>query len=174
MIVNKKQLLRKAPIKDMLDTSKRVFGRSYGLSHAGYDIRLKQSILFIPKGMHAFGMSFNEDTVVLDGIPIGGRFTLASAIEEFDMPNDLVGIVHDKSTNARLGISVFNTVIESCWKGFLTLEIVFHGNEPIELPAGTPIAQVIFHSLTECSEYTGKYQGQKDEPTKAIFEKEKE
>ena len=42
-----------------------------------------------------------------------------SSIEFFNMPKYLVGIVHDKSSLARQGLSVFNTVIEPGWKGYL-------------------------------------------------------
>lgn len=173
-IVNGSKLMELAPIKNMHDKAIS-HGRSYGLSHAGYDIRLKQKIVFNPSYYNDWSDS-KYPRVALSGehgdiiSTSEGRFCLASAIEEFDMPNNLAGIVHDKSTNARLGISVFNTVIEPNWKGFLTLEIVFHGNEPITLEAGTPIAQVIFHSLTETSEYNGKYQNQKDMPVVAISE----
>jgi dCTP deaminase len=93
---------------------------------------------------------------------------LASAIEEFDMPNNLIGIVHDKSTWARRGLSVFNTVIESGWKGFLTLELVYHGDEELIIPAGAGIAQVMFHQTMESRGYSGKYQNQSDKPTPAI------
>lgn len=139
-------------------------GTSYGLSEAGYDIRLKQDIEFIPgtKGL---------DMIRVHTSNTFGRFTLASAIEEFDMPPDLVGVVHDKSTWARQGVSVFNTVIEPGFKGGLTLEIVFHGNEPIHIPAGAGIAQVLFHKIQENAQYNGKYQNQSSDPVPAIFEK---
>ena len=39
-----------------------------------------------------------------------GGFTLASTLEEFDMPADLLGIVHDKWTWARRGLAPQNTV----------------------------------------------------------------
>jgi len=97
----------------------------------------------------------------------GTRFTLASAIEEFDMPNNLLGIVHDKSSWARKGLSVFNTVIEPGWKGFLTLELVFHGNERVIIQHGSGIAQVIFHQLENPSAYNGKYQNQPNQPVRA-------
>ena len=84
------------------------------------------------------------------------------------MPPNLVGIVHDKSTWARRGLSVFNTVIEPGWKGFLTLELVYHGVEPLHIPAGSGIAQVIFHRTSDHAEYVGKYQNQRNEPVPAI------
>lgn len=146
MIINGRALLNAAPIKNMLDHKVREHGVSHGLSEAGYDIRIKQRIWL------------NRSR----------RFELASAIEEFDMPDDLVGIVHDKSTWARQGLSVFNTVIEPGWKGFLTLELVYQGNgDGIVIPAGAGIAQVIFHRTFDRAAYAGKYQNQDDCPVEA-------
>jgi dCTP deaminase len=161
MILNGKYLLEAAPIKDMLTTKERAHGVSHGLGEAGYDIRIKQAIDFrVPDMMPA--------RVTVDGRHVGQRFCIASAIEEFDMPPYLVGIVHDKSTWARRGLSVFNTVIEPGWKGFLTLELVYHGSEPLFIPAGAGIAQVVFHHLVESVSYDGKYQNQADRPVEAI------
>ena len=166
MIINGLELFRLAPIKNMVAEKKIFNGRSYGLSEIGYDIRLKQKVVFHPNKY--------EPTKRFKNLLIkpneGTNFCLASAIEEFDMPNNLMGVVHDKSTNIREGIQVFNTVIEPGWKGFLTLEIAFHGNKPITLEAGTPIAQVIFHEIKEPREYKGKYQNQEDRPVEAIYE----
>jgi len=148
VIMNGKLLLQAAPIKDMLKTKERAHGVSYGLTEAGYDIRIKQHIR----------------------LGDGTRFALASAVEEFDMPKHLVGIVHDKSTWARRGLSVFNTVIEPNWKGFLTLELVYHGAGFLDIPAGAGIAQVLFHELHELAAYEGKYQNQEDRPVEARHE----
>ena len=75
---------------------------------------------------------------------------------------------HDKSTWARRGLSVFNTVIEPDWRGFLTLELVYHGWKPLRIPAGAGIAQVIFHRTEETASYgNGKYQDQADQPVEA-------
>ena len=162
MIVNGSALLQAAPIKDMASQKQRSHGVSWGLSEAGYDIRIKQEVVFKPMTM--------GPEIWIDGQPEYGRFCLASAIEEFDMPADLVGVVHDKSTWARQGLSVFNTVIEPGWKGFLTLELVFHGNKDVVIPAGAGIAQVIFTSLAHDAYYEGKYNGQPDRPVSAIME----
>lgn len=161
MILNGNSLLDAAPIRDMLTTKERAHGVSHGLGEAGYDIRIKQTIDFrVPDMMPA--------RVTVDGKHVGQRFCIASAIEEFDMPSHLVGIVHDKSTWARRGLSVFNTVIEPGWKGFLTLELVYHGSEPLFIPAGAGIAQVIFHEVALPASYDGKYQNQADRPVEAI------
>jgi len=127
-------------------------GMSYGLSHAGYDVRIEQICFLSPQAS-----------------------CLASTIEEFFMPDDLVGFVHDKSTWARRGLSLFNTVIEPGWNGFLTLELVNHSDEMLMINAGDPIAQIIFMRMEEPTEkpYTGKYQNQKRGPQPAIMEKGK-
>lgn len=160
MIINGKTLLKAAPIKDMLDSKVREHGVSHGLAEAGYDIRIKQAITFYP----------SENQLLIDGEWVKGRFTIASALEEFALPNDLVGVVHDKSTWARKGLSVFNTVLEPSWKGFLTLELVYHGSEVLTLPAGVGIAQVLFHKIENPAAYDGKYQHQADKPVAAKFE----
>lgn len=146
MIRNSKKLYRDQPVQPMMDSKVKLNGVSHGLSEAGYDIRIKQDVILHPLK----------------------RFSLASTIERFHMPNDLVAIVHDKSTWARRGLSVFNTVIEPGWRGYLTLELVYHGWKPLRVPAGSGIAQVIFHAIEVPAWYQGKYQDQHDMPIPAI------
>lgn len=180
LIINGASLLEAAPIKNMVTCKMREHGVSYGLTEAGYDIRIKQDIFFNPTKRYNAPkltdknidltypiMEVVDDLGEIAQLP--GRFTLASAIEEFDMPINLVGEVKDKSTWARQGLSVFNTVIEPGWKGFLTLELVFHGNSVVHIPAGSGIAQVLFYPLTNPGQYEGKYQNQEDRPVASIF-----
>lgn len=159
MVINGHALLAAAPIKDMVPHKVTNGDVSYGLGEAGYDIRIKQDVRFAYSEYHK-AMRVSADMREY----VSGRFTLASAIEEFQMPPHLMGIVHDKSTWARRGLSVFNTVIEPGWKGFLTLELVYHGNSELIIPAGSGIAQVVFHELACNSRYNGKYQNQEDQP----------
>jgi dCTP deaminase len=161
MIINGKMLLELAPIKGMVNDKMRQHGVSFGLSEAGYDIRIKQDVRFYK------ATDDDPPEVFIDGEFFTGNFCIASAIEEFQMPSDLVGIVHDKSTWARQGMSVFNTVIEPSWHGFLTLELVYHGREGLYIPAGAGIAQVIFHQCASNAYYDGKYQNQADMPVAA-------
>jgi dCTP deaminase len=125
------------------------YGMSFGLSHAGYDVRIAETIVLWP-----------------------GEFVLGSTLEHFDMPNDLIAFVHDKSTWARHGLSLFNTVIEPGWKGYLTLELVNNSSKHMEISAGCPIAQIVFMRLEAETEspYTGKYQNQRAGAVPAILE----
>lgn len=124
-------------------------GKTYGASLIGYDIRVKQTLVF------------TDDS----------RFRLGSSIERFTMPRDLVGLVKDKSSWARRGLSVFNTVIEPGWCGYLTLELAYHDEGVLTVTAGDPIAQVIFQETTAPTRgYIGKYQNQPNHPVSAIDE----
>lgn len=133
-------------------------GMSYGLSHAGYDVRITLN------GMTAF----SAGVVQLEP----GGFMLASTLEHFDMPADLLGIVHDKSTWARMGLAAQNTIIEPGWKGYLTLELTNHSDKVIAIHEGDPIAQIVLHQLAAPPEstYQGKYQSQEKGPQEARFE----
>jgi len=138
------------PIKPFCERTKS-WGMSYGLSAAGYDIRIAEDIMLFK-----------------------GDFKLASSLEEFNMPNNLLAYVKDKSTWARQGLAVQNTFIEPGWKGYLTLELTNHSQLPITLRSGMPIAQIIFHQLIEPTEqpYDGKYQNQSAGAQRPIFEKD--
>jgi dCTP deaminase len=132
----------------------KVHGRSFGLSMAGYDIRL-------------------ADELTIEC----GTYDLGHSVEHFHIPNNVLAIVADKSTNARMGIQVFNTIIEPGWKGYLTLEIhAIRRNGSItrfiKLNKLLPIAQVLFLQMADPPEsvYSGKYQNQPAAAVEAILE----
>jgi dCTP deaminase len=143
------QAIREARLVYPMHERSRHLGATYGIGPSGYDVRLAETIWLWP-----------------------GRFVLASTLERFEMPTDVLGVVHDKSTWARCGIACQNTVIEPGWRGFLTLEITMHAWRFRRLPAGTPIAQIVFHRLETATErpYRGKYQDQSAGPQRARFD----
>lgn len=164
MVVNGNSLYRSSQLLDVPDCKVSEHGVSYGLGEAGYDIRIKQDITFY----RLFGLI--PMVKVVDGNQVSrhlGKFALASAIEKFNMSTSCVAIVHDKSTWARRALSVFNTVIEPGWKGYLTLELVYHGRKKLHIPAGSGIAQVLFHLVQEPANYNGKYMNQENKPVAA-------
>jgi len=97
---------------------------------------------------------------------------LVAAKEYFNLPNSVVGVVHDKSTWGRRGLAVQNTVLEPGWRGYLTIELTNHGTDTITLEDGVGLAQIVFHHMDWASErpYDGKYQDQKPGPQEARFE----
>jgi dCTP deaminase len=121
-------------------------GNSAGLSGCGYDITLEKEIALHP-----------------------GCHLLCAAQQQFSLPNNVMGVVHDKSSLARRGLAVQNTVLEPGWRGFLTLEVTNHGHSYMRLAEGAAIAQVVFHFLDEPTllPYAGKYQDQEPGPQKA-------
>ena len=123
-------------------------GMSYGLSVCGYDLRIAEYLVLRP-----------------------GDFALASTLERFTMPKNVVAIMHDKSTWARRGLAVQNTVAEPGWEGYLTLELTNHGPDVLYIEPGDPICQALCHYVDEETEgYDGKYQGQGQGAQPAILE----
>jgi dCTP deaminase len=124
-----------------------VRGRSFGLSCASYDVRIAQSLTIHP-----------------------GEFVRASTMEKFDIPHDVLIVVHDKSSWARHGLSAFNTILDPGWRGYVTLELINLGKSTLAILVGDPIVQVVCHLLTEPTEQpygfngTGKYQDQEAGP----------
>ena len=147
MILPAQALRKLKPVRPFHERSVKN-GMTYGLGPAGYDVRIAQDVV-----LYAY------------------QFSLASTMEEFDTPNDTVAFVHDKSTWARKGLSLFNTVIEPSWRGFLTLELVNNTSNTLTIPAGSPIAQVIWMRLEEATDqpYSGRYQNQEAGPVAAKF-----
>lgn len=171
MIINGGALLKASPIQNMMASKRVLHGFTYGLSEAGYDIRIKQDIVFtrnwwFRRIVELSQYSDEGDLEEFKRLP--GRFVLASSMEKFALPPNVMGVVHDKSSWARKGLSMFNTVLEPGWKGFLTLELVYHGKGELIIAAGTGIAQVIFHQVTDQAHYRGRYQDQENRPTEAI------
>lgn len=127
----------------------KAFGMTYGLGPAGYDVRIAESVLLPP-----------------------GGFALASILEHMNMPIDVVACVHDKSTWARMGLALQNTIIEPGWRGYLTIELSNHGHEDILLGTGMPIAQIVISMLDQPTlyPYGGKYQDQQPGAQLPLFE----
>lgn len=125
---------------------------SGGMSLAGYDCHVE------------FDSQGEKDWIYLNP----GQFKLASTQEQFTMPSDVMGVVHDKSTWIRKGLAVHNTVIEPGWIGYLTLELKNEGTDTLQIWKGDPICQVVFHQMIgQTDAYSGKYQGQGRGPQKA-------
>ena len=151
MIRNQMKLIQDAPIKNMIPHKVKNGGYSHGLTECGYDLRLKKGVWMFP----------------------GRRFVLGSSLEEFQMPEHLMGRVLNKSTRARRGVDAsMTTNIEPGWNGFLTIELSYRKLWPIYIPAGVGICQVIFEIVETPAKYAGKYQDQPDKPVPAIYSPE--
>ena len=144
---------------------------SFGLSSYGYDARVSDefkiftnvnSEIVDPKNFKA--TNFVTKNVSECIIP-PNSFVLASTIEYFKIPKDVLVICLGKSTYARCGIIVNVTPLEPGWEGHVTLEFSNTTPLPAKVYAHEGVAQFIFLKGNEIPEVTysdrkGKYMGQ--------------
>lgn len=144
---------------------------SYGTSSYGYDVRCSNtfklftninSTIVDPKNFDP------ESFVEVEGdhciIP-PNSFALASTVEYFRIPRNVLTVCVGKSTYARCGIIVNVTPFEPEWEGHVTLEFSNTTPLPAKIYANEGIAQVLFFESDEVCETSykdraGKYQGQ--------------
>jgi dCTP deaminase len=151
---------------------------SYGLSHAGYDLRLSPEGFMVidnsvskdfPLDVKSFDTELMEEQkprqengstfFVLPPF----SYALGVSLERISMPNNVMGITDGKSTYARQGTIINVTPIEPGWSGFLTICIVNPLAFPARIYANEGIVQIMFMKLDGdvASAYgDGKYQNQ--------------
>ena len=145
---------------------------SYGLSSFGYDARVSNefkiftnvnSEIVDPKN---FKPSNFVTKNVSECIIPPNSFVLASTVEYFKIPKDVLVICLGKSTYARCGIIVNVTPLEPGWEGHVTLEFSNTTPLPAKIYANEGACQFLFlKGDTECetsyADRKGKYQRQK-------------
>lgn len=107
------------------------------LGPAGYDARLGEAVKLSP-----------------------GRRCLAYTLERFELPLDLAGLIHLRSSLAREGLMASLALVDPGFRGHLTLPLFNAGDESIEVEAGERIVQVSFYRLEAPASrgYSGRYQ----------------
>tara|TARA_Y100000741_G_scaffold264582_1_gene205086 strand:+ start:160 stop:711 length:552 start_codon:yes stop_codon:yes gene_type:complete len=144
---------------------------SYGLSSYGYDARVSNefkiftnvnSDIVDPKNFKPGNFLTKK---VSECIIPPNSFVLASTIEYFKIPKDVLVICLGKSTYARCGIIVNVTPLEPGWEGHVTLEFSNTTPLPAKIYANEGVAQFVFLMGNERPEVTysdrkGKYMGQ--------------
>jgi len=145
---------------------------SYGTSSYGYDVRCSDEFKVFTNIRSATvdPKAFDENSFVdVKGevciIP-PNSFALASTIECFRIPRNVLTICLGKSTYARCGIIVNVTPLEPEWEGHVTLEFSNTTTLPAKIYANEGVAQMLFFESDEICEVSykdrgGKYQGQK-------------
>ena len=145
---------------------------SYGVSSYGYDVRVGNEFKVFtnvyntvvdPKNFDS--KSFVDITADVCIIP-PNSFALASTIEYFRIPRDILVVCLGKSTYARCGIIVNVTPFEPEWEGHVTIEISNTTPLPAKIYANEGIAQVLFFQgdgpcATSYKDKKGKYQAQR-------------
>ena len=144
---------------------------SYGLSSFGYDARVSDEFKIFtninsevvdPKNFKPSNfITKNTSECVIPP----NSFVLASTIEYFKIPKNVLVICLGKSTYARCGIIVNVTPLEPGWEGHVTLEFSNTTPLPAKIYANEGVAQFIFIQGNEDPEISyadrnGKYMGQ--------------
>ena len=147
----------------------RKVGISYGVSSYGYDARVSNnfkvftnvdSAVVDPKNFS--NQSFVDRKTDVCVIP-PNSFALASTVEYFKIPRDIMVICLGKSTYARCGIIVNVTPLEPEWEGHVTLEISNTTPLPARIYSNEGLCQVLFFQSDESciksyKDKVGKYQ----------------
>ena len=145
---------------------------SFGLSSYGYDARVANefkvftnvnSEVIDPKNFKSTNFITRSGNECI--IP-PNSFALASTMEYFKIPDDVMVICLGKSTYARCGIIVNVTPLEPGWEGYVTLEFSNTTPLPAKIYANEGVAQFIFLKGNEKPNITyadrnGKYMKQK-------------
>ncbi len=144
---------------------------SFGLSSYGYDARVSNdfkiftdvdSAIVDPKNFknNSFVSRKGNECVIPPN-----SFALASTVEYFKIPKNILVICLGKSTYARCGIIVNVTPLEPGWEGYVTLEFSNTTPLPAKIYANEGAAQFVFLKGNEEPEITydqrdGKYMKQ--------------
>ena len=145
---------------------------SYGVSSYGYDVRVGDDFKVFTNVFNTVVDPKNFDPKSFVDIKADvciippNSFALASTIEYFRVPRDILTICLGKSTYARCGIIVNVTPFEPEWEGHVTIEISNTTPLPAKIYANEGIAQVLFLQSDEvCAvsykDKKGKYQAQR-------------
>ncbi len=159
-------------IEPFVEAQKREGTISYGLSSYGYDARVSpqfkiftnvNSATVDPKAFSPDSFVDRETDVCI--IP-PNSFALASTVEYFRIPRDVLVICLGKSTYARCGIIVNVTPLEPEWEGHVTLEFSNTTPLPARVYANEGACQFLFLQGNEPCEVSykdraGKYMGQR-------------
>jgi len=94
-----------------------------------------------------------EEEIVKMGSPFilqPGDFVLATTIESFTLPNDLLARLEGRSSLGRLGIVVHSTasIFEPGWEGVVVMELGNMGRMPVALYPGMRICALTFEELS--------------------------
>ena len=167
----KKMALEKEMIRPFISEQKSGSNISYGLSSFGYDARVSNEFKIFTDVDSAIvdPKNFNNNSFVSrtgkECIIPPNSFALASTVEYFKIPKNVLVICLGKSTYARCGIIVNVTPLEPGWEGHVTLEFSNTTPLPAKIYANEGAAQFIFLEGNENPEITydkrkGKYMKQ--------------
>lgn len=122
-----------------------------------------------------------REVAVADGQPFilqPGDFVLATTMESFTLPDNLLARLEGRSSLGRLGIVVHSTasIFEPGWNGVVVMELGNLGRMPVALYPGMRVCALTFEQLTSAVDVpynkkkSAKYAGQKSPEASKIAE----
>lgn len=107
------------------------------LNGAGYDLRLGMDATILPQ-----------------------THQLVSTLERIELPDDLVGTLHVRSSVARGGIVASLALVDPGFRGQLTISLYNAGKDAFQMSKGDKFVQMVLHMLNTKARrpYRGKYQ----------------
>jgi dCTP deaminase len=175
-LMSDKWIMKKAEESQMISPFEKKQVRegtiSYGISSYGYDARVSDEFKIFtnvnntivdPKNFSLDGfVEKKSDTCIIPP----NSFALASTVEYFKIPRDILVICLGKSTYARCGIIVNVTPLEPEWEGHVTLEFSNTSPLPAKIYANEGACQFLFLQGKEpptisYADKKGKYMKQK-------------
>ena len=159
-------------IEPFVESQTRAGVVSFGVSSYGYDVRVGDEFKVFTNVFNTVVDPKNFDPRSFVDIKADvciippNSFALASTVEYFRIPRDILTVCLGKSTYARCGIIVNVTPFEPEWEGHVTIEISNTTPLPAKIYANEGIAQVLFFQGDEPCEISykdkkGKYQAQR-------------
>lgn len=100
---------------------------------------------------------FTKEVIIKDNRPFilhPGDFVLATTIESFELPDDLLARLEGRSSLGRLGIVVHSTasIFEPGWRGKVVMEMGNLGRMPVALYPGMRVCALTFEQLSSKAE----------------------
>src|ERR1700757_252069 len=168
----KRMALEHKMIEPFVDDQVRSGVISYGVSSYGYDVRVGDEFKVFTNVFNTVVDPKNFDPRSFVDIKADvctsppNSFALASTVEYFRIPRDILTVCLGKSTYARCGIIVNVTPFEPEWEGHVTIEISNTTPLPARIYANEGVCQFLFFKGEQPCEVSyadrkGKYMRQR-------------
>ena len=131
------------------------------LSDVEIEKRIKDMSLvlspFDPSSLN--GAGYDLHMAMETAIP-AGKHQLAATMERVELPDDLTGTLHIRSSLARAGILASLALVDPGFRGQLTISLYNAGTETFRMSKGDKFVQIVLHRLDTKTHrpYRGRYQ----------------
>jgi dCTP deaminase len=131
------------------------------LSDIEIERRIKEkSLILIPFEAASLNGAGYDLRLAADTTIPSGRNQLVATLERVELPDDLAGTLHIRSSLARAGIIASLALVDPGYRGQLTIALYNASTEPFRMSKGDKFVQMVLHGLSTKTQrpYRGKYQ----------------